>query len=360
MIPTRILGGLAVVWALSLGLTVHSQQSTSTVTVREDPAGERSIDLMKGPFAIAGRVVSWGAVLPDLLVSVGIEGEGLSYSSRGVPLSQDGTFKIGGLANGTYILEAKGDIYPPRIPHAASEYGYAAVTVEDGDRTDVIITTQRDVSVRGVVRLEGGTGPPTSQGAGCGPNLVTGMRALLATDVTTFMGPAESAAVAADGTFAFLNLGGPRVIRWGNGCGPWRLERVLLDGADVTNEPIDFAHRAYTKLEAVFSDAAQGLSVRVVDGEGRPVPQAWVAVLSSDSAEQKGWSNGTIAQLTNKHGRTGFPLLPAEYLTMALPQEHFPTASSVLKRFQELEATATKVTIPGGAEPVEIELVLRR
>ena len=202
-----------------------------------------------------------------------------------------------------------------------AEYGYAIVLLDQNDVTDLIIAMAPAVTVRGVVQFETSQPDWRTVAQGCEGFPISTMQIVLATDHTSMPGPGEMVAVAPDGTFSWHIIGGPRVIRLGAGCAPWRLDRVLLDGADITNEPVDFGQTPYQTLTAAFSDAAQPLTVRVVDREGRAVPEAWVAVVSADPAHRHGWSSATLVHRANEEGRAWFPLLPADYLVVAVPRQ---------------------------------------
>ena len=128
--------------------------------------------------------------------------------------------------------------------------------------------------------------------------------------------------VAPDGTFVLRNAFGPRVLRTGYVPVPgsmWWPSKVLLDGKDVTNVPIDFSEHPDGQLEVVFTQHPASITGMVTDGEGQPVSLAWVTLTGTDRASGQLWATTSDVTQADEMGRFGIVVPPG-----AVPRERRP------------------------------------
>jgi hypothetical protein len=230
------------------------------------------------------------------------------------------------------------------------------VHLTDADAIGVTVTTVPTVTVKGVVEFGPGQWSQPPGYPPCDmPGPVHSLRAVLALPETNWLGPSETALVGADGRFEFLALAGPVVIRPGLQCNGARLERVLLDGQDVTDTPVDFCERGGRAVRVTFTDAREGIHVRVVDAAGRPVPEAHVAFVSADPDRRQGWNSATMVTAVSPQGWAALSLPPGDYLVRAVPKKKYPTISDVLTSVWEQPDKATLVEVtPGSVARVQV------
>ena len=294
-------------------------------------------------YSLSGRVVAQGGALPAGLTvtAYAMVGEDL----HGLPcrLTPDGQFSASDLVPGTYLIMATpGD--EPLEPNQADERGHVLVTIRDADVTDVALSTARGVTVRGRVRFDGAAAD-MAQPAG----IVA--RAPLA--VAERVGPAISAIVNTDGTFAFHSLNGPRIVRADHVADSegttWWFSGVTLDGRDVTNEPIDFAGATAGELTVVFTARPSAIVGRVEDIAGLPVSGACVLLLPDNRDLRRGWSTALGTFVTDRRSRfyfVGIP--PGEYLAAAYEWPTCPDRAQLAGTPDDLDGRTTRIDVRAG------------
>lgn len=200
-------------------------------------------DAAQWRYLIAGRIDDpLNLRTPDATVILGFDRDGVGYGVP-VPTSADGSFVTQALNPGTYMVALI------RSPHAATQaalpIALEVIRLGEGDVRGVRLRVRRDVTVTGRFRMEPGTAWP---------------RHLAVTSCLHAEGlrhadcrPAEGAP---EGRFILRNAFGPRLLSVGFQAGEdvrYREPRVLLDGRDVTNVPVDFTSRPDADLQIVFS-----------------------------------------------------------------------------------------------------------
>src|SRR6185436_13523711 len=153
----------------------------------------------------------------------------------------DGQFVLANVAPGSYTLQvmmpgaalrrvfngaAGGAGAEPPTP----EMAYLPVVVGSDDLTGVTVTTTRGATVNGTFVAEQGTGQFAMTGI-----------TVMAQPLRPQVGAGQRAArVGADGTFSLAGVIGPQVLRIEGVPRDWMVSRVEMNGADVTDTPIDF------------------------------------------------------------------------------------------------------------------------
>jgi hypothetical protein len=297
-----------------------------------------------GPFAITGRVIYSSGSLPSR-VAVTIHSPTRDGSTgESVELTADGRFTASGLNAGSYVLVAAPSVDDPDDRPVGYERGFATVTIEDADVHEVVITTAPGVTVRGRIRFE------ESQPGSPRPDALVVHAALAAAE---WMGPAESAPVAEDGTFVLHDLVGPRIFRTGWGArlrSWWAPGPVLLDGRDITNEPIYPGREPVGEVVVVFTQTPSTILGRVEDIAGLTTPGACVVLLPEDPSLRRGWSTAVDTAEADRRGRFYFSALPpGEYLVAAFEAAECPSRPEVVAQARTLARGATRVTVAQGA-----------
>lgn len=342
-------------WAVAVTLCLVGLAGLVTLIAPGGSVQRSSVHAVYPPtLAISGRVVDSRGGVPRNLVVVTWRESGMGFGGSSVRLGENGEFAARGLEPGTYVLQARPRGEPGGGP-PGSEGGVAIVILEDADLTGVTITTRPGTNVRGTVRFE------AERPGAATPRVV--VNAVVPVREMT-QGPMVSSGAAVDGAFVLNNVHGEVVLR----CGwtrpasgeRWWPKAVLLDGADITNVPTDFESRPDGRLEVVFTERFTGISGRIVDEAGRPVPDALAVVLSANPDLWQGWSTTTEVPRVDATGRFTVGVLPpGDYLAVAFPAGAFSSTSAVLNHVRDLVPLATRVVVSGG-ERAPVELVISR
>ena len=157
--------------------------------------------------------------------------------------------------------------------------------------------------------------------------------------------------IGTDGAFSIESPGGMSVIRISGLPADWTVEAVRLDGADITDQEVDFGE-GVRQVEIVLTDRVSHVRGSVTDRTGRPVGDASVIVFVDNSTL---WGESSRFVRETRPGRdgqfqlTGMP--PADYLAVAI--ENLPGLAwmnaDVLNRLRPL---ATRFHLDEGDERV--------
>jgi len=191
------------------------------------------------------------------------------------------------------------------------EFGVLPLTVEGRHLTNLNVSTTPGVAVHGRVEVEGGGALPA------------GLQIVAPETEYEFPGPSMTTAttavpptpVAADGSFHFSSLAGPRVIRVQTLPAEWALKSVILEGADISDASTTFlaADRPPT-LRIVITASTGSVAGTVMTTERQPARDARVIVFVDDVRAWRARSRFIKTSLVGPGGRysvTG--LLPGAY-----------------------------------------------
>jgi hypothetical protein len=201
-------------------------------------------------------------------------------------------------------------------PTADVEFAATRITVLGQDAVDVTLTTVKPAPVSGRITIESGASPRLETLQVVAHETEFELPSLL--DAPVVVSPTP---VASDGTFAFKGLFGPRLLRLGRLPAGWTLQRVSVDGADVTNVPVDFKGGATPRtVHMVITSRTSSISGVVRDQAGQPVSQARVVAFSADERTW-GWRSLTVKSVeSDADGRYLIEgLLDGHYHVVAVP-----------------------------------------
>ena len=158
--------------------------------------------------------------------------------------------------------------------------------------------------------------------------------------------------IGSDGGFSIESPGGLSRIRVSELPANWTLKAVRVDGADITDQPVDFG-QGTRKVEIVLTDRVSIVRGNVMDRSGRPMGNVSVVLFADDPTLWEGASSRFVRE--TRSGRDGgFELKglpPGDHLAVAIenlrPQAWMNT--EVLNRLRSL---ATRFSLDEGEEHV--------
>jgi hypothetical protein len=260
----------------------------------------------------------------------------------------DGSFQVLGLAPGTYNLQLR----PRGVPIADAEFASMRITIGQDDVDNLMVVTSRGGIAYGVVTTDENSPPPVR------PQQVTIFARPLEPETMTMSGPSK---VNDDFTFEITGLSESRLITANIAEGSdWAMKAVLLNGADVTDTPIEFAPgQTVEGLQVVFTRKRTDISGLVTGDRNQPDTDATVIVFSQDTAR---WGYMTRFVRTTRPSQDGRYSLrgmpPHEYLVVAVKE--IETGQWQDPEFLEgLRSQAVRITLGEGDTRVQDLKVVR-
>jgi len=256
----------------------------------------------------------------------------------------DGRFAAGGLPPGAYTIVARGS----PAPQTQRPWGRAEVDLSGQERVEVAIQMQPSLMVSGTLVATSLGGAPTPD--------VTRVRVSIssaARDLSPLSSPGLTT-VAADGTFKVegvipgtyrLTLTMPPVS--GSAASPWSLRSTVAGDRDVTD--LSFEVTAdLSNLVVTLADAQTQVAGALTDRSGRPAPDLYVLMFSTDKAF---WSSGTRrikSARALENGTYTIDGLPAgEYYLCALTELDL-TLINEPSYLERLISSSLKITLAEG------------
>jgi len=227
-------------------------------------------------------------------------------------------------------------------PTADAEYAVTRLTVSGEELAPVVLTTGKGAAVNGRVEVEGGAAPLPSA-----LKVVAYETEFDLPPLPAAPADAPPGAVAADGSFAFNSLFGPRLLRVPQLPSGWMLKSVTLDGVDVSDTAVDFRGGAAPRAVRIVIAARTGVVSGVARNEaGQPVGRARVVAFSADDRTW-GWQSRTVRSAeSDAEGRYIIDgLLDGKYHLVAVPflDEGAWMDTTILRRLQPM-ASALSVS----------------
>jgi hypothetical protein len=221
----------------------------------------------------------------------------------------DGTFLLGNVAPGDYVLRTMG---PPAGPGGASESAIATVTVNGADVTGVQLVPTRPVIVSGRIILD-------AAGATVKPSAIRMMLMPMAIEDTMF-GQTPPATAKDDFTFELAANPGRVLLRTIELPPGWGLKGVRVHGADVTDSGIEIgAGEDLTDVEVELTTAIPEVSGLVTNGRGERLANYTVVLFPRDRDRRTGNSRYIAVGRPDQEGRFKIRTLPpGDFYAVAL------------------------------------------
>jgi protocatechuate 3,4-dioxygenase beta subunit len=297
--------------------------------------------------AIAGTVIdATGAPAGDAALQLTRYQAG-STAGHPVVVSPDGRFTATNLPPGDYRLRVRSGPRP-----GGQEFGHVAFRIDEGvDLTDLVVRTKSGATIRGrVIFDEEGLGAQRPA-----------PRSLSIASVLASTGgfPPSHSEVRDDWSFTLANVVGEGVLRV-QGPGGWFLKRVVLDGRDVSDSPMDFDEYAAATVEVHLTRRQTRLTGTAVGAAGRPTISYVVVAFAED---RRLWTPQSRFVATARPDQTGRYTLaglpPGRYRVVAL--NYLPSGAVRDPRILErLAAPATPLTLAEGeARTMDFQIVER-
>lgn len=214
-----------------------------------------------------------GRTTSRLNVFLGVETSNSSGQINGGGIAADGSFSIGNVPPGDYVLRVReqGGGSP------GSEVASMPITVSTEDLTGLHLTTRPGATIRGRVVWEGGSPRPASpmristRSSEWSPGPLAGETTITYLDL-------ENGTVREDGTFELGGIVG-RVL-FNAGAQSWTLKSVTFNGKDITHTGIDAASfEGDERVVIVMTDMATNVSGTAQDARRQPLSDYVVVLL---------------------------------------------------------------------------------
>jgi hypothetical protein len=258
-----------------------------------------------------------------------------STAGHPVVLSPDGTFTATNLPPGEYSLRARSSPRP-----AGQEFGHIAFRVDEGvDLTGLVVRTKPGATIRGRVLFDD-EGPGAERP---GPKSISIAPAFSATG--GFL-PSGSE-ILDDWTFVMTDVIGEGVLRV-RAPGGWLLKRVILEGRDVSDSPLDFDEYAAAPVEIHLTRHQTRLTGTAAGAEATPTISYVIVAFAEDRrlwTPQSRFIATARPDQTGRYTLAGLP--PGRYRVVAL--NYLQTGAERDPRILErLVGQATPLTLAEG------------
>jgi protocatechuate 3,4-dioxygenase beta subunit len=284
----------------------------------QDVAGLTLTVIPTSMYRVSGTVVdSKGEPLASALVSiVPVDGPGLNATIAGrSQAAADGTFTLSRVPPGMYVVQGRSSITTSTMP---GEYGWATVAVGQSDVRDVRVATSGPSSLKGRFVFDGEQPLRFIPPAGLQIDMIP--VDLDTESVAAMVSAPARIRVSADGSFEIGGLWGRRLVRIRTARDV--VQRITLDGKDVTDTPIEFGGRDRTGAEVVLSRRSAILVGRAVEGDDKPAAGCRIILFAADPDQWTPHSRFVTTAVADPEGQfriTG--VSPGSYLGVAVPAD---------------------------------------
>ena len=290
------------------GTPVASEAQRVTVTAGQEVSG------IVIPLARASTASVRGVVRASGQASAGpftfitareIGGARSDGQMRMATAANDGSFNIGGLLPGTYVIEARS--------MSDKEFASRGVVIDGSDVAGISLTLSEGVTARGRIVFETETPPEDLR-----PGQVF-VGATLLDHQSGAMGATGGPPVARDDwSFELHGLRGRGFVRAGSLTEDWQMKRVRREGVDVTDTPLDFSSDI-DNLEVQLTNRATTVSGTVSTDKNKVTLDATVILFAYDDGKWGPHSRFIESARPDQQGQfkiRGLP--PGKYVAIAV------------------------------------------
>ena len=254
-------------------------------------------------------------------------------------IGPDGAFTIDNVPPGRYVLWARSRAGRGE----GADYAAHALVVGGQDIANLVVPLSPGATISGVVSFDASAQRPPDD-----PSRIR--LSLPAIDPVPFGGN-QSSRVGPDGRFEVTGVpAGRRFIRVPNPPAGWSLEAVIVDGRDVTDEPLDVRNgQTITQVQVVLTDRLATVAGAVTDARHQPVFGYTVILFSTDSSTWRAQARTIQAVQPDQTGAYRFRGMP--------PGAYFLAAVDDVEQgewfdpsfLQTLQPGAVRITVSEGA-----------
>jgi len=258
----------------------------------------------------------------------------------GAKIDRDGGFEFSNVPAGQYVLQISRGTN--RSAYSEAEFTYRFIDIIDSDVTDLDMQTGLGSTITGRVTFEGGEPPPLDR---------VEISAMPADLDRTPGGQTAHARFDEDHRFELTRIHGPRRLQAPRLPAGWMLKSVIVNGVDVTDEPLAFGRddQSLEDVEVVLTNQATRVIGHIA--ETRDVAPSDLAVLAFSSRRDQWYLNTryirrTVASNTGNFTFDGLP--PGEYSLVASYPPDDPGQWRDPDVLEKLALTATRVRLSEG------------
>jgi hypothetical protein len=214
-------------------------------------------------YTVRGRVIDQSGVghYGSHLIKILSEAEPESITFQPHEDSKDGSFELGGLLPGTYMLEASvlGE-------NSEAVSGYAPILISDADITSASVVINRPASIHGRITMEGGEMPESLTIE------LSSMDNIFLRDVQAEVKP--------NGTFEFPHLNESKYqLAVLLNCAECYLKSARMNGVDILAQGLEVSANTPGSVELVLSRRAGKADIQVTREDGQPATDATVLLV---------------------------------------------------------------------------------
>lgn len=279
---------------------------------------------------------------------------GMFMQRGGGRVRPDGSFTVSNVTPGTYTLTVNTAMgMGPGSDEA--EFATMRITVGNEDLSGINLMTHKGATVTGaVVAAEGSAGTLNTAGV-----TVMQQPARFGMMMGMAMRPGR---VEADGTFRIAGVNGERLFRV-NGLPPnWMLKAVLLNGADITDKPMEFkGDEEVDGVQIVVTDRVPEVNGRVTDARGEPTRDYTVIIFPEDRSKWDFPSRYVRSGRADQDGLFKIRALPPDTEYLAVAVDYIEDGEGGDPEFlEQMRNRATHLTIGDGEiKALDLRLVSR-